>query len=65
MNHETANASARIRLLTPAEHADETEQHGVATLTIGNDEDLPPRAARNAHAQRIDQQFSAGTDGRA
>ncbi|MDF3080298.1 DUF934 domain-containing protein [Burkholderia sola] len=65
MNHETANASARIRLLTPAEHANETEQHGEATLTIGNDEELPLLAARIAQAKRIDLRFPSFTDGRA
>ena len=50
MNHEIANANERIRLLTPADHADDTEQHGATTLTIGNDEALPPLAARIAQA---------------
>ncbi|WP_175872356.1 DUF934 domain-containing protein [Burkholderia sp. BCC0397] len=65
MKHETANATARIRLLTPAEHADDTQQHAATTLTIGNDEELPPLAARIAHAERIDLQFPSFTDGRA
>ncbi|WP_232445549.1 DUF934 domain-containing protein [Burkholderia ubonensis] len=56
------NAPQRIRLLTPAEHDDETRD---ATLTIANDDDLEPRAARIAQATRIDLQFPAFTDGRA
>ncbi|MCW3659840.1 DUF934 domain-containing protein [Burkholderia cenocepacia] len=65
MKHATSNPSARIRLLTPAEHADDTQQHDATTLTIGNDEELPPLAARIAHATRIDLQFPSFTDGRA
>ncbi|RXV67414.1 DUF934 domain-containing protein [Burkholderia stabilis] len=57
--------NARIRLLTPAEHARDTQQHDDATLMIGNDEELPPLAARIAQAARIDLQFPSFTDGRA
>ncbi|KWO78993.1 oxidoreductase [Burkholderia ubonensis] len=56
------NAPRRIRLLTPAEHDDETRD---ATLTIANDDDLEPHAARIAQVTRIDLQFPAFTDGRA
>ncbi|KVK72532.1 oxidoreductase [Burkholderia ubonensis] len=62
MNTRQMNAPQRIRLLTPAEHDDETRD---ATLTIANDDDLEPRAARIAQATRIDLQFPAFTDGRA
>ncbi|HIH2751143.1 DUF934 domain-containing protein [Burkholderia aenigmatica] len=57
--------TARIRLLTPAEHTGDTQQHDATTLTIGNDEELPPLAAQIAQAARIDLQFPAFTDGRA
>ncbi|MCA8293027.1 DUF934 domain-containing protein [Burkholderia sp. AU30198] len=60
-----AHPTARIRLLTPAEHTGDTQQHDAATLTIGNDEELPPLAAQIAQAARIDLQFPAFTDGRA
>jgi uncharacterized protein (DUF934 family) len=62
------NATERIRLLTPAQHDDETHdarQRGDAMLTIENDADLKPLAARIAAAVRIDLQFPAFTDGRA
>ncbi|VWC42777.1 oxidoreductase [Burkholderia lata] len=59
------NPTARIRLLTPAEHASDTQQPDDATLTIGNDEELPPLAAQIAQAARIDLQFPSFTDGRA
>ncbi|KVG39701.1 oxidoreductase [Burkholderia ubonensis] len=62
MNALQMNAPRRIRLLTPAEHDDETRD---ATLTIANDDDLEPHAARIAQATRIDLQFPAFTDGRA
>ncbi|KAG8153641.1 DUF934 domain-containing protein [Burkholderia catarinensis] len=65
MKQATSNANARIRLLTPAEHAGGTQQPDAATLTIGNDEELPPLAARIAQATRIDLQFPSFTDGRA
>ncbi|MBY4801792.1 MULTISPECIES: DUF934 domain-containing protein [Burkholderia] len=55
----------RIRLLTPVEHAADTQRHDAATLTIGNDEELPPLAAQIAQAARIDLQFPSFTDGRA
>ena len=35
-----AHPTARIRLLTPAEHAGDSQRHSDATLTIGNDEEL-------------------------
>ncbi|WP_423368434.1 DUF934 domain-containing protein [Burkholderia sp. LMG 32019] len=57
--------NARIRLLTPDEHAADTPSHDAATLTIGNDEELPPLAAQIAQAARIDLQFPSFTDGRA
>ncbi|KER66557.1 oxidoreductase [Burkholderia cepacia] len=60
-----AHPTARIRLLTPAEHTGDTQQHDAATLTIGNDEELPPLAAQIAQAARIDLQFPSFTDGRA
>ncbi|KVC44887.1 DUF934 domain-containing protein [Burkholderia diffusa] len=63
-----ASANARIRLLTPAEHADDTNSPDtatLATLTIGNDEELAPLAARIAQAARIDLHFPSFTDGRA
>ncbi|KVU69230.1 oxidoreductase [Burkholderia ubonensis] len=56
------NEPQRIRLLTPAEHDDETRD---ATLTIANDDDLEPHASRITQATRIDLQFPAFTDGRA
>ncbi|KVD03489.1 oxidoreductase [Burkholderia ubonensis] len=56
------NELQRIRLLTLAEHDDETRD---ATLTIANDDDLEPHAARIAQTTRIDLQFPAFTDGRA
>ncbi|AOR70193.1 oxidoreductase [Burkholderia stabilis] len=59
------NPNARIRLLTPAEHAGNTHAPDDATLTIGNDEELPPLAERIAQAARIDLQFPSFTDGRA
>ena len=62
------DANARIRLLTPAEHAGDTGAPDTATpdiLTIGNDEELPPLAARIAQAARIDLHFPSFTDGRA
>lgn len=62
---DNASTNARIRLLTPAEHAGDTQQHDDSTLTIGNDEELPPLAARIAQAARIDLQFPSFTDGRA
>lgn len=62
---DNASTNARIRLLTPAEHADGTREHDDSTLTIGNDEELPPLAARIAQASRIDLQFPSFTDGRA
>ncbi|VWD61460.1 oxidoreductase [Burkholderia lata] len=60
-----AHPTARIRLLTPAEHAGDAQQHDAATLTIGNDEELPPLAAQIAQAARIDLAFPSFTDGRA
>ncbi|CAB3748220.1 oxidoreductase [Burkholderia puraquae] len=60
-----AHPTARIRLLTPAEHTGDTQQQDAATLTIGNDEELPPLAARIAQAARIDLAFPSFTDGRA
>ncbi|RQR41404.1 MULTISPECIES: DUF934 domain-containing protein [unclassified Burkholderia] len=63
-----ASANARIRLLTPAAHADDTNAPDTATLTIltiANDEELPPLAARIAQAARIDLHFPSFTDGRA
>ncbi|MDN7848612.1 DUF934 domain-containing protein [Burkholderia seminalis] len=65
MNQETSIAHARIRLLTPADHAEDTQPHDDATLTIGNDEELAPLAAQIAQAARIDLQFPSFTDGRA
>ncbi|AFQ50361.1 DUF934 domain-containing protein [Burkholderia cepacia] len=70
---ETKNAlaNARIRLLTPAEHAADGNAPDTATattltpLTIGNDEELPPLAERIAQAARIDLHFPSFTDGRA
>ncbi|KVQ53360.1 oxidoreductase [Burkholderia territorii] len=67
---EKANngANARIRLLTPAEHADDANSHEpatLATLAIGNDEELAPLAGRIAQAARIDLHFPSFTDGRA
>ncbi|WP_322024104.1 DUF934 domain-containing protein [Burkholderia sp. BCC1977] len=65
---ETSSANARIRLLTPAEHADATnapDTATLATLTIGNDEELPPLAERIAQTARIDLHFPSFTDGRA
>ncbi|RQR54730.1 DUF934 domain-containing protein [Burkholderia sp. Bp9126] len=52
----------RIRLLTPAEHHDDTRD---AALAISNEEELEPLAARIAQASRIDLHFPAFTDGRA
>ncbi|MDR0244124.1 MAG: DUF934 domain-containing protein [Burkholderia sp.] len=65
MTQATSNAHARIRLLMPAEHAGDTQPHDDTTLTIGNDEELPPLAAHIAQATRIDLQFPSFTDGRA
>ncbi|ALX15729.1 oxidoreductase [Burkholderia cepacia JBK9] len=65
MNQATSNTHARLRLLTPAEHAGDTPPPDDATLTIGNDEELPPLAARIAQVTRIDLQFPSFTDGRA
>ncbi|UEP25182.1 DUF934 domain-containing protein [Burkholderia ambifaria] len=65
---EPAGTNPRIRLLTPAEHADDANTSGTAALpimTIGNDEELPPLAARIAQAARIDLHFPSFTDGRA
>ncbi|WP_175663734.1 DUF934 domain-containing protein [Burkholderia ambifaria] len=62
---EPAGTNPRIRLLTPAEHADDANASDTATLTIGNDEELPPLAARIAQATRIDLHFPSFTDGRA
>ncbi|WP_175730137.1 DUF934 domain-containing protein [Burkholderia ambifaria] len=65
---EPAGTNPRIRLLTPAEHADDANASGTAALTIltiGNDEELPPLAARIAQAARIDLHFPSFTDGRA
>lgn len=65
---EHASTNPRIRLLTPAEHADDANATGTAALTImtiGNDEELPPLAARIAQATRIDLHFPSFTDGRA
>ncbi|MET3554083.1 DUF934 domain-containing protein [Burkholderia sp. 567] len=65
---EHASTNPRIRLLTPAEHADDANASGTAALTImtiGNDEELPPLAARIAQAARIDLHFPSFTDGRA
>ncbi|OXJ14624.1 DUF934 domain-containing protein [Burkholderia sp. AU6039] len=59
------SSTTRIRLLTPAEHAGDTLQHDDATLTIGNDEELPPLAGQIAQAARIDLAFPSFTDGRA
>ena len=59
------NSTTRIRLLTPAEHAGDTLQDDDATLTIGNDEELPPLAEHIARAARIDLAFPSFTDGRA
>ncbi|MGS0891337.1 DUF934 domain-containing protein [Burkholderia stagnalis] len=57
--------NARIRLLSPAEHAGDVQAHDDATLTIGNDEELSPLAGRIARAARIDLRFPSFTDGRA
>ncbi|WP_431207700.1 DUF934 domain-containing protein [Burkholderia cepacia] len=65
MNQQASNAYARIRLLTPAEHAGDTQPHDDTMLTIGNDEELPPLAGRIAQVARIDLQFPSFTDGRA
>ncbi|MBY8604914.1 DUF934 domain-containing protein [Burkholderia arboris] len=65
MKQETPNPHARIRLLTPADHAGDAAPPDDATLTIGNDEELPPLAAQIAQAARIDLQFPSFTDGRA
>ncbi|WP_241289028.1 DUF934 domain-containing protein [Burkholderia stabilis] len=65
MKQENLNPNARIRLLTPAEHAGDAHAPDDATLTIGNDEELPPLAERIAQAARIDLQFPSFTDGRA
>jgi uncharacterized protein (DUF934 family) len=65
---EPAATNPRIRLLTPAEHADDANASGtdaLTILTIGNDEELPPLAARIAQAARIDLHFPSFTDGRA
>ncbi|MBN3799386.1 DUF934 domain-containing protein [Burkholderia sp. Ac-20392] len=62
---QAENPTARIRLLTPAEHTGDTQQHDAATLTIGNDEELPPLAGQIAQAARIDLAFPSFTDGRA
>ncbi|HHY6932287.1 TPA: DUF934 domain-containing protein [Burkholderia ambifaria] len=62
---EPAGTHPRIRLLTPAEHADDANASGTAGMTIGNDEELPPLAARIAQAARIDLHFPSFTDGRA
>ncbi|WP_126225487.1 DUF934 domain-containing protein [Burkholderia ambifaria] len=65
---EPAGTHPRIRLLTPAEHADDANAAGTAahtSMTIGNDEELPPLAARIAQATRIDLHFPSFTDGRA
>jgi len=65
---ERAGTHPRIRLLTPAEHADDANASGTTALTIltiGNDEELPPLAARIAQAARIDLHFPSFTDGRA
>ncbi|AOI88331.1 DUF934 domain-containing protein [Burkholderia pseudomultivorans] len=65
MTRNTEAPHDRIRLLTPAQHADQTRQPDAATLTIANDDELPPLAARIAQASRIDLQFPSFTDGRA
>ena len=65
---EPAGTHPRIRLLTPAEHADDANASGtdaLTILTIGNGEELPPLAARIAQAKRIDLHFPSFTDGRA
>ena len=65
---ERAGTHPRIRLLTPAEHADDAnaaDTTALTILTIGNDEELPPLAARIAQATRIDLHFPSFTDGRA
>ncbi|RQZ20771.1 DUF934 domain-containing protein [Burkholderia sp. Bp9031] len=68
---EPASTNPRIRLLTPTEHADDANPPDSAllttltTLAIGNDEELPPLAARIAQAARIDLHFPSFTDGRA
>lgn len=62
---QAGNPTARIRLLTPAEHVGDRQQHDDATLTIGNDEELPPLAEHIARATRIDLAFPSFTDGRA
>ena len=68
---EHAGTHPRIRLLTPAEHADDANASGTAgltsmtILTIANDEELTPLAARIAQAVRIDLHFPSFTDGRA
>lgn len=68
MNPNDEYTNTRIRLLTPAEHADDTHSPDTATrttLTIGNDEELAPLAERIAQAARIDLHFPSFTDGRA
>ncbi|HDR9756879.1 TPA: DUF934 domain-containing protein [Burkholderia cepacia] len=65
MNQQASNAYAHIRLLTPVEHAGDTQPHDDTMLTIGNDEELPPLAGRIAQVMRIDLQFPSFTDGRA
>ncbi|KFG98402.1 oxidoreductase [Burkholderia paludis] len=62
---DNAGTRARIRLLTPAEHDGDPRRHADATLTIGNDAELPPLASQIAQASRIDLQFPSFTDGRA
>jgi len=66
---ERAGTHPRIRLLTPAEHADDANASGTTVLTIltiGNDEELPPLlAAGITQAARIDLHFPSFTDGRA
>ncbi|MGU7785221.1 DUF934 domain-containing protein [Burkholderia sp. PU8-34] len=62
------NALQRIRLLTPAEHDDDThdaQQRGDATLAIANDDELEPHGAQIAAATCIVLQFPTFTDGRA
>ncbi|WP_175805430.1 DUF934 domain-containing protein [Burkholderia ambifaria] len=62
---ERAGTHPRIRLLTPAEHADDANASDTTALVISNDEELPPLAARIAQAARIDLHFPSFTDGRA
>ncbi|MGN7980889.1 DUF934 domain-containing protein [Burkholderia sp. 22313] len=62
---ERAPANARIRLLTPAEHAGDASECDATTLTIANDDELPPLAQQIAQAARIDLHFPSFTDGRA